>query len=41
MNNDRLADWLAAVRMKGGRNEEMEGRVGDWMIEWMDERIDG
>ena len=30
---DWLTDWLEM-------NEEMEGRVGDWTIEWMDELTD-
>ena len=34
---DWLTDWLTDWF---GMNEEMEGRVGDWTIEWMDELTD-
>ena len=37
MTNDGLTDWLTDWL---GMNEEMEGRVGDWTIEWMDELTD-
>ena len=36
MTNDGLTDWLTDSEW----SEEMEGRVGDWTIEWMDELTD-
>ena len=36
---DWLTDWLTDHDWLG-MNEEMEGRVGDWTFEWMDELTD-